>query len=598
MITKRLLLMSLGIAFISNLLCGQKIILGAGNSAQISTYSSSNWQSPKWKDSTSANNTINGQGLQAELMNASRFLYQASLGSSKAEIERVANIGIKNWIDEQVDLKPSYTLDELSRVTKDVVDWHYLNGGDSIDEPKYFYALHFNYSWWNMNLKNKDELRQRVAYALSELFVISANSDLGGYANAMCSYYDLLIKNAFGNYFDLLKQITYHPSMGIYLSHLNNPKTDTARNLRPDENYAREIMQLFTIGLFELNIDGSLKKDSKGNAIPTYNQRDIQELAKIFTGMSFSEVMMNPYRDTSDFGDGLYLGDPTKPMKVFENHHEPGPKTLFGKYVTKWPQSGNEDIDEALTVIFNHPNVGPFVCKQIIQRLIKSNPSPSYVARISRIFNDDGKGVRGNLNAVIRAILLDDEARTCEWLEDENNGQLREPIMKYSHFVNAVGVEQYYNRFYNSSYDFADKTGQIPLHAPSVFNFFSPAYQAKGEITNHNLVSPEFQIFNSKTSIGFMNMVNNWIYDYVIYSWLDKDPPTVLLIDELKDLSRDPEALLNRLDLLLTHGNLTDETRNIIKTAISKFVDRDYRDQRVRLALYLITISPDYAIFK
>ncbi|MEO6190109.1 MAG: DUF1800 domain-containing protein [Saprospiraceae bacterium] len=577
----------------------QKIILGGGNSPQITTKSSSNWQPLKWPDSASSDRTINAHGLNAPLYEASRFLYQATLGSNKAEIERVANIGMKAWIDEQKNLKPSYISDELVKVIKEVVDWHYLNGGDSMDAPQYFYALYYNYSWWNMNLKNKDKLRQRVAFALSELLVVSANSDIGGYANAMASYYDLLIKHSFGNYYDLLHDVTYHPAMGVYLSHLNNPATDTAKNLRPDENYAREIMQLFSIGLFELNNDGTIKKDSRGNAIPTYTQKDIQELAKIFTGMSFSKLTMDRLGGQDTFGNAtLYLGDPTKPMKLYEKFHERGSKTLFGTHITKWPQTGDEDIEEALHILFNHPNVGPFVCKQLIQRLIKSNPSSSYVGRVAKVFNDDGKGVRGNLGAVIEAILLDDEARSCEWLEEEFNGQLREPIVKYSHFVNAVGVTQYYDRFFNSSYDFADNTGQIALHAPSVFNFFTPGYQAKGGIADNNLVSPEFQILNSKTSIGFMNMVNNWIYDYVLYSWMDKDPATVLQIDELKNLAKDPEVLINRLDLILTHGNMTPETRGIIKTEIVKFTAGDYRDQRVRLALYLTMISPDYAIFK
>ncbi len=579
----------------------QKIILGEGKSPQIKVRASSNWQAPKWADSASAINTINGKGLNAPLYAASRFLYQATLGYDLREVERTAAMGYDQWINEQMTIPPSLMLVKLDEVIRESINWHYLNGGDSSEVPNYFSSLHFNYSWWDLNLKNKDLLRQRVALALSELLVISANSDLGGFGNAMCSYYDIFIRNAFGNYFDILKEVTYHPSMGVYLSHLNNPKTNVAENIRPDENYAREIMQLFTIGLFELNMDGTLRKDGAGNAIPTYTQRDIQELAKIFTGMSFSRLRMNPNGgtlDTSFFPNYLYLGDPTRPMRMFDEYHEPGSKLLFGKYSTQWPQSGDEDIEEALRLLFNHPNVPPFVCKQLIQRLVKSNPSPSYVSRVARVFVNDGKGVRGNMAAVLRAILLDDEARTCEWLEDEHNGQLREPILRYSHFVHAVGVEQYYNRYYNSSYEFFDNTGQIPLHSPSVFNFYMPSFQPKGNITAENLVAPEFQIYNSKTSIGFMNMVNNWIYDYVMYSWIDKDPYTVLVIDELKNLAREPEVLLNRIDLMLTHGNMSEGTRNIIRNVVSRMTTGDYRNDRVRLALYLTMVSPDYAIFK
>lgn len=611
MINRKILNLAI-LTFLQTCLIAQNLILGGGNSPQITTRSSSNWQQARWVDSASSDNTINGVGLNGKLIEASRFLYQATLGSNKSEIERTANMGFEAWIDEQMKIKPTNCLSEFNRVIKEVVDWHYSIGGDSADVPNYFYSVYFNYTWWDMNLKNRDELRQRIALALSEIFVVSANSDIGGWGNAMSSYYDVLIKNAFGNFYNLLHDITYHPAMGIYLSHLNNPKTNVSENIRPDENYAREIMQLFTIGLFELNKDGTLKKDNNGNAIPTYSQKDIQELAKVFTGLSFGKLRMNPSGGSLDsifFPNSLYLGDPTYPMVMFDSvydwsgrkilgPHEPGTKTLFGKYTTTWPQSGDEDIAEALQLLFNHPNVPPFICKQLIQRLIKSNPSPAYVSRIADVFINDGNGVRGNMAAVIKAILLDEEARTCEWLEDEFNGQLRPPMMKYSHFVNAIGVEQYYNRFFNASYDFLENTNQIPLHAPSVFNFYSPAFQPKGEITKNDLVAPEFQIFNSRTSIGFMNQVNNWIYDYVLYSWMDQDPYTVLLIDELKNLSRDPEVLINRLDVLFTHGQMSETTRKIIKNVISKFVTGDYRNERVRCALYLVIISPDYAIFK
>lgn len=584
-------------------LSGQKVILG-GNGSDITVKSSSNYQMPRWEDSASAQKTIDGSGLMAELHAASRFLYQATLGTNRKEIERVANIGFENWIDEQIKIKPSYIFDEFKRVKQDEIDWHYKNGGDSASAPQYFYSVHFNYAWWSLNYKNLDELRQRVAFALSEILVISANSDLGGFPQAMSTYYDLLIKHAFGNFRDLLNDVSYHPAMGSYLSHLNNPASDTANNIRPDENYAREIMQLFTIGLFELNKDGSLKKDPNGNAIPTYTQKDIQELAKIFTGMSYSEILPNEWQKEPYFPTSMYIGNNTKPMKVYDKYtwnqfcHEQGPKTLIGNYVTHWPQTGEEDVQEALTHLFNHPNVPPFICKQLIQRLIKSNPSPAFIERISNVFINDGTGVRGNLAAVVKAILLDIEARNCEWLEDEFNGMLREPFLKFSHFVNAVGVEQYYNRYYNSGYDFFDLTNQLPLHSPSVFNFFQPTFQPKGDITTNNLVAPEFQIYNSKTSIGFMNMVNNWINNYVTYSWMDKDPASVLLIDDLMPLARDPEVLLNKLDLLLTHGNMSLTTKNIIKRIISNLTAGNYRNERIRLALYLIMISPDYAIFK
>ena len=576
----------------------QKVILGGGQSPQIKISTSDQWHPEFWKDSAYARTVFDGSGLNYDLFNASRFLYQATLGSAEDEIKRTASMGFAPWIDEQLKLKPSNMTSQYDQVIDEVIDWFYLNGGDSTEQPDYFWAVHFNYAWWQMNLTNRDKLRQRGALALSEIFVVSGNGDLGGYGRAMANYYDVLIHNSFGNFRDLLREVTLHPAMGSYLSHLNNPKTDTIENIRPDENYAREIMQLFTIGLYELNLDGTHKKDSLGNSIPTYDQKDIQEFAKIFTGLSFSEIMPNRWIDTPQFGVTLYLGIPTKPMRMFDAWHEPGSKYLLNGFVTPRRQDGMKDIDNAIDNLFNHANTPPFICKQLIQRLIKSNPSPEYVERIARVFINDGTGVRGNLAAVVKAILLDEEARDCDWSLDPNNGQLREPMIRYSHFMNAIGVEQYYGRLWNSGFDFLDNTGQHVLQAPTVFNFYFPNFAPKGSISAKNLSAPEFQIHNSRTSIGFLNQVNNWIMDYVMYSWEANDVPTILLTKELEELARDPEALVNRIDILLTHGNLSDRSREIIKNAVSRMRSGNYRNDRARLALYLVMMSPDYAIFK
>lgn len=237
----------------------QKVILG-GQSPQIKISTSDQWHPEFWKDSAYARTVFDGSGLNYDLFNASRFLYQATLGSAEDEIKRTTSMGFAPWIDEQLKLKPSNMTSQYDQVIDEVIDWFYLNGGDSTEQPDYFWAVHFNYAWWQMNLTNRDKLRQRVALALSEIFVVSGNGDLGGYGRAMANYYDVLIHNSFGNFRDLLREVTLHPAMGSYLSHLNNPKTDTIENIRPDENYAREIMQLFTIGLYELNLDGTHKK--------------------------------------------------------------------------------------------------------------------------------------------------------------------------------------------------------------------------------------------------------------------------------------------------------------------------------------------------
>ncbi|MBK9107537.1 MAG: DUF1800 domain-containing protein [Saprospiraceae bacterium] len=577
----------------------QKLILGGQTNEQIKIYSSENWQPFNRKDSCKAKSAFNGDGLVGPYYETSRFLYQASLGSSFEDIRQLASSDFETWIDQQQSSPYRSLLNDTREIMKEVIDWHYVTGGDSADAPSYANWLQFQYAWWNQHMLQKDRLRQRVALALSEIFVISIESDLQGFGEGLASYYDILKKHAFGNYRNLLTDVSLHPTMGFYLSHLNNPKTDTAQGVRPDENYAREIMQLFSIGLVKLNPDGSPVLDSAGHAIPTYTQKEIQELAKVFTGLGIAKVVPNMYLDTAIFGMGIYLADMTVPMRMYPRMHEFGPKYLLDGVIIPEGQSGMEDIDAAIDALFHHPNVGPFICKQLIQRLIKSNPSPSYVERIAGIFNDDGQGIRGNLGAVIKAILLDPEARDCNEMMMPSNGQLREPILRYTHFTKAMDIEQYYGRFWNTGYYYWQGTGQLPLSPPTVFNFFSPSYTPKGALDNLNLMGPEFQIHNSRTSIGYINQVNNWaIYDYVMNSWETDDPYATINTRELEDLAQDPEVLLNKLDIVLTHGQLSDRTRQIIKSAIEPFKTGNYREERVRMAMYLMMISPDYAIFK
>ncbi|NND33442.1 MAG: DUF1800 family protein, partial [Saprospiraceae bacterium] len=262
-------------------------------------------------------------------------------------------------------------------------------------------------------------------------------------------------------------------------------------------------------------------------------------------------------------------------------------------------QSGLEDIESAIDVLFNHPNVGPFISRRLIQRLVKSNPSAQYIERVSLTFNDNGMGVRGDLAAVIKAILLDEEARDCARMEDSDSGKLREPFVRYTHFARALHTEQYYDRFWNAGYNFWQSTGQGVFAAKSVFNFFLPDFQPNGLIADAGLVAPEFQIHNSRTSIGMLNEINRWaVYNAVMYSWEENNPEVILNIDNLRAYARDTEVLINKLDMLFTHGQLTDRTRMLIKDALDALIYSDFREQRVRLGIYLILISPDYAVLK
>lgn len=576
-----------------------QIILGTDTSQQIKVITSSDFTPQYWTQTASGDKTINKTGLEGPLMEASRFLSQATLGANLELTKQVASMGIEAWIDEQMALPQSQMQENLNDVWAEVIEWYLLNGGDPNEISSRPGWTIFNYTWWETHMNAQDLLRQKVALALSEIFVISFETDLSNHGPGLADYYDLLLKNAFGNYEDLLLDVSLHPTMGYYLSHLNNPREIAEENIHPDENYAREIMQLFSIGLYELNPDGSRMTDTMGNWIPTYDQQDIKELAKVFTGLGVGDVMENEFIDEPFFGLDIYLADMAVPMIMYEDWHQQGTKTMLNGYVIPDGQEGLKDIQDAVHQLYMHPNVGPFLSKQLIQRLVTSNPSPGYIARVSAVFADNGNGERGDLGAVIKAILMDSEARSCEALQDVTFGKLREPITRYTHFTKAIALEQFYGRYWNVAYNFYQATGQIPLASRTVFNFFLPDYQPLGPISDNELVAPEYQLHNSRTSIEYINQVNDWaVWGYVMDDWENDHPYVTYNIDELTALARDPEVLINRLDVLFTYGMLSERTRQIIKDAITPLISGNYRYDRARLAIYLMMISPDYAVMK
>jgi uncharacterized protein (DUF1800 family) len=360
-----------------------QIILGSDSAQEIKVTTSSNYTPPYWPLSATGDKTINNTGLEGKLMEASRFLSQATLGADLATIQEVAHTGIEKWIEEQMQLPRSQIKETLDAVFAEALEWYLLNGGDPEEIATRPYWTHFNYSWWENHMNSPDLLRQRIALALSEIFVVSFQSELSDQGYGLADYYDLLLQNAFGNFEELLYDVTVHPCMGYYLSHLNNPREIVEENIHPDENYAREIMQLFTIGLYELNPDGSRKTDSLGNWIPTYTQNDIKELAKVFTGLGVGGVVENPWVENPYFGLNIYIADMTQSMIMWEQWHQPGSKTIIGGYEIPAGQSGMQDIRNAIHHLFMHPNVGPFIGKHLIQRLITSNPSTEYISRIT-----------------------------------------------------------------------------------------------------------------------------------------------------------------------------------------------------------------------
>lgn len=585
--------------FLLNIGYSQIQYIGGGSSSNVSVTTSSDFHDPLWEKTASGRATLDGSGLDASRMEASRFLSQATLGADKNLIDLVAEQGLENWLEEQFEKEGINYLEEVERIHEDWYQWHLSLGGDPDEFEQQITWIDYMYAWWSENLFNEDLVRQRVALALSEILVISFQSDLSFYGRGLATYYDILSDHAFGNYKDLLLEVTLNPSMGFYLSHLDNPKAIPEDNIHPDENYAREIMQLFSMGLYELNLDGSRKIDADGKFIPTYTNDDIKEFAKVFTGLGVGAVIENEWIDFPVFDLGIYLADLAVPMKMYEFWHQKGEKKLLNDYVIPDGQTGMKDIEDAVEHLFNHPNVGPFIGKQLIQRLVKSNPTPSYVARVAAAFNDNGEGVRGDLKAVTRAILLDEEARSCEWMQHPDNGKLREPILRYTHAARAMNIDQAFGRFWNLGYSFGQLTGQMVLASPSVFNFYLPYYQPNGPIADANLVAPEFQIHNAKTSIGYLNAVFYWtMYDALMDTWVQNNPNVHFDYYKLEPLARDNEVLLNELDVLLTHGNLSDDNREIIKDALGGLYWSEYKENRARLALYLILISPDYAIFK
>jgi uncharacterized protein (DUF1800 family) len=573
--------------------------IGAGHARDIKVISSSSKSEYPLDYIAGPETTVNGAGMDAELMKASRLLTQATLGPDMKTIKSVAKTGIEPWIDDQLEKPASVYLEQVRDIFHVTNQWRLNHGDDSTDLDERANWSHFMYAWWENNMFNEDLLRQRVALALSEILVTSVETDLSAFGEGVASYYDIFSKNAFGNYKDILKQVTYHPVMGFYLSHLNNPRTISSENIHPDENFAREVMQLFTIGLYELNNDGSRKTDANGKFIPTYNNDNIKEMAKVFTGLGPGAIVPNEWVAEPDFGYGIWITDMTKPMKMYPNWHEPGEKTLLNGYAIPAGNSGDKDIELAVDHLFNHPNVGPFISKQLIQKLIKSNPSPQYIDRIASVFNNNGNGVRGDLKSVIKAILTDDEARNCEAINDPSNGKLKEPLLRFTQFARAIEKDQAYGNFWNIGYSFWRETGQMIMSSPSVFNFFLPSFQPIGPLADAGLIGPEFQIHNTKTSIGYMNMAYYWTrWESLFENWLDDNPNVSTDFYKLEPLARNPEILLNYIDVLFTYGMLTDDTRKVIKETCNELIYNDFKHNRASLATYLMLISPDFNIQK
>jgi uncharacterized protein (DUF1800 family) len=444
-----------------------------------------------------------------------------------------------------------------------------------------------NDAWWTNAISGQDQLRQRVAFALSETLVTSINS--AGLANrpyALPAYYDVLVRDAFGNYRQLLEDITLNPAMGAYLNMLENDKADPSRGTLPNENYARELMQLFSIGLYDLNLDGSLTLSSSGFPIATYGQDAILGTAAVLTGWTYAQPgVANP----------VFLPGPARqswrdPMINIASHHQTDAKTILNGVVLPANQTAAQDLKTTLDTIFNHPNVGPFICRQLIERLVTSNPSPGYLYRVVSVFNDNGQGVRGDLKAVVRAILLDYDARVG-FPTAQGAGHQREPVIRVTNLLRAFNATSPSGKYsVRNAYANLDEEA---MHSPTVFNFFEPDYSAPGAIAAAGLKSPEFEITTDTTVISATNYLRTAIYTGLGPS---SDRITLNVADEQTRAS-DPAGLVDHLNSLLMAGGMSSNTRNILINAVTQ-IPATNTLERVRTAIYLVVNSPEFVVDK
>ena len=515
-----------------------------------------------------------------ELNEAAKLASVSTFGLPYDALYALAETGFDSWLQTQFNTPAT-----LHKPVIDDLEDMLANGELAANRDANAHRKRFRrYAWWNRAMTAPDVLRQRVAFALSEIFVVSDQvAQLNNNPYALSTYYDQLLTHAFTNYRDLLEAVALHPAMGVYLSHVNNPKADPDANQFPDENFAREVMQLFSIGLFELNADGSEKLDDDGQPIPSYNNDTIREMARVFTGLSFG----GPNARFGKRGPVFQV-----PMQMFDEFHEPGEKVLLNDVVVPAGQTGMQDIEMALDNLFNHPNVGPFIGRQLIQRLVMSNPPPAYVARVSAAFNGDSSGVRGDMRAVIEAVLTDPEVVSPS--DPETAGRLREPLVRFVSMARQLNAVAEDGLFYNNGYAQQFLLRQHPLSAPSVFNFYLPNHSPAGPLAQAGLVAPEFQITDTTSIVT----VTNAMYLAVIGNQvMDIEPPfgaVSLDLTAFEDLNADSlDALLDRLDTVFMHGTMEATTRQWIADIALEVEDMPLR---TRVAIYMTLASANYAV--
>ena len=516
---------------------------------------------------------------------AGRFLTQTTFGATDADIATLKLLGYRAWLDQQMaTVSPSHLnyLDNRLAQLRLTTPTATLN------------ANNFYESFWLYSATGDSQLRERMKLALSEIFVISMvdpNVDTRGAG----AYYDMLGANAFGNFRTLLEQVTLHPMMGVYLTHLANQKEDPATGRNPDENYAREVMQLMTIGVDELNIDGTVRT-SGGAPIPAYTAADISGLAKVFTGLSWYSP--TPSNNTF-FGRNRDPDASARSMIFYPAFHSTSTKTFLGVSTTS---DGPGDLQFALNTIFNHPNVGPFIGRQLIKRLVTSNPSPAYVQRVATVFNNNGAGVRGDMAAVVRAILLDSEARDVSVAAGPSFGKVREPMVRMANWMRTFGATSVSGRYLLNSTSATTSLGQSALASPSVFNFYRPGYiPPNTRLGTAGLTAPEFQIVDEVTVAGYANTMQT-----AIGTGIGTSTDVRSTYASEVAIATDAVALVNRMDRMLLYGQMSSGLRTALTDSINSIaipaagstqaqIDAALLN-RARLAVYMTMVSPEYLI--
>jgi hypothetical protein len=521
---------------------------------------------------SSARSISEADGGRPTPAEAARFLQQSTWGPTSDLIWHVQTVGFEQFLEEQFAAPvSSYPTLPLVPATRNVDNCP----NNSICQRDNYSLYPVTTRFFTNALYGEDQLRQRVAFALHQILVVSGVDRGQGYPSRFTPYLQVLDRDAFGNFRQLLYDVTLNPAMGNYLDMANNNKAN------PNENYAREILQLFSIGLNRLNPDGSPQRDPQGQTIPTYDQPIINAFSRVFTGWGFAPAQG---------GITNYL----EPMRANQNNHDIGEKTLLRGVTLPAGQTAAKDLNDALDNIFQDPSVGPFIGRQLIQHLVTSNPTPAYIERVTRVFNDNGAGVRGDLQAVVKAILLDSEARVKTG-ENPQSGHLTHPALFITNLLKAFNARSADGMGQSDGYlnPQSQSLGMDVFSPPSVFSYFSPF----GGVPGSSLRGPEFGVLNTSTALRRANFVNTLVFGRIAVGTNYPFNPggTSLDFSAVQPLAEDPQMLVEYLNTLMLNGDMSPEMRNALITAVTA-VPSSSPLQRVRTAAYLIASSSQYQV--